>query len=153
MLDKNGKEIRTGDVVRISGAYFKNDNGTYFVTSSPGDPTWCGRDHSMTKICRNGRISTAKYNICFWPIGAFVTDRAKRAAANVHNREHATIEVINTIDRTHVIEHFETEAKDLDRMAERQRWDYGENSEIYKKTCAQRDFYKAVVARIKEETK
>lgn len=43
MLDKNGVEIKTGDIVEISGAYFKNDNGLYFVTHSPGDPTWSGR--------------------------------------------------------------------------------------------------------------
>ena len=42
MLDKNGVEIKTGDIVEISGAYFKNDNGLYFVTHSPGDPTWSG---------------------------------------------------------------------------------------------------------------
>ena len=27
MLDMNNVEIKTGDVVEISGAYFKNDNG------------------------------------------------------------------------------------------------------------------------------
>lgn len=26
MLDKNGIEIKTGDIVRITGAYFKTDN-------------------------------------------------------------------------------------------------------------------------------
>ena len=38
MLDKNGIEIKTGDVVEITGAYFKNDNGLYFVERSAGDP-------------------------------------------------------------------------------------------------------------------
>ena len=27
MLDKNGVQLRTGCVVEITGAYFKNDNG------------------------------------------------------------------------------------------------------------------------------
>lgn len=31
MFDKNGHEIKTGDIVEITGAYFKNDNGLYFV--------------------------------------------------------------------------------------------------------------------------
>ena len=31
MLDKNGVEILTGMVVEITGAYFKNDNGFWFV--------------------------------------------------------------------------------------------------------------------------
>ena len=40
MFDKNGHEIKTGDIVEITGAYFKNDNGLYFVDNSPGDPNW-----------------------------------------------------------------------------------------------------------------
>ena len=29
MVDKNGVEMKTGDVVLISGAFFKNDNGLW----------------------------------------------------------------------------------------------------------------------------
>ena len=36
MLDKNGIEMKTGMIVQISGAYFKNDNGTYYIDRSPG---------------------------------------------------------------------------------------------------------------------
>ena len=61
MLDKNGKEIKTGDVVRISGAYFKNDNAIFFVTHSPGDITWSGKYHSLHKISKAGKISKSKY--------------------------------------------------------------------------------------------
>lgn len=93
MLDKNGVEIKTGDIVEISGAYFKNDNGLYFVTHSPGDPTWSGRDYSLKRISKYGKISKAKYNLCFWPISVFVSDRFKAAQATSWNREHATIEV------------------------------------------------------------
>ena len=57
MTDKNGVEIKTGMVVRISGAYFKKDNGLYYVDSSPGDPSWCGKDHCLRKITRKGEIS------------------------------------------------------------------------------------------------
>ena len=49
MLDKNGVEIRTGCIVEITGAYFKNDNGLYFVQRSPGDPSWCGKDYCAKK--------------------------------------------------------------------------------------------------------
>ena len=38
MVDKNGVEMKTGDIVRVSGAYFKNDNGLWFIERSPGDP-------------------------------------------------------------------------------------------------------------------
>ena len=35
MFDKSGVEIRTGQVVKVTGAFFKNDNGRYFVDNSP----------------------------------------------------------------------------------------------------------------------
>ena len=68
MLDKNGIEIKTGDVVRITGAYFKTDNALYFVEHSDGDLDWCGKDHCLLKIKRNGELSKAKNAVCFWPI-------------------------------------------------------------------------------------
>ena len=86
MLDKNGVEIRTGCIVEITGAYFKNDNGLYFVQRSPGDPSWCGRDYSLKKISKAGKISKAKYSLCFWPIVSVVSDRWKTAEANAWNR-------------------------------------------------------------------
>lgn len=64
MLDKNGMEIKTGMVVEIKDAFFKNDNGLYFVEHSAGDPDWCGSDHSLRKISKRGKISQAKHNVC-----------------------------------------------------------------------------------------
>ena len=57
MLDKNGMEIKTGMGVEIKDAFFKNDNGFYFVEHSAGDPDWCGSDHSLRKISKRGKIS------------------------------------------------------------------------------------------------
>lgn len=54
MVDKNGVEMKTGDIVRVSGAYFKNDNGLWFIERSPGDPSWCGGSYSLMKLKRNG---------------------------------------------------------------------------------------------------
>lgn len=89
MLDKNGMEIKTGMVVEIKDAFFKNDNGLYFVEHSAGDPDWCGSDHSLRKISKRGKISQAKHNLCFWPIGIFISDRFKAAEARTWNKEHA----------------------------------------------------------------
>lgn len=141
MLDKNGREMRTGDVVRISGAYFKNDNGLYFVENSAGDPNWCGSDHSLKKISKKGKISVAKHNICFWPIGIFVNDRMKRAEANEHNRKFAEIEIVDDIDRTEIAKHFEEKADNLVKYIEREKWDYGEDSIYVKKQEAIREHY------------
>ena len=61
MLDKKGVEIRTGQVVKVTGAFFKNDNGLYFVDHSPGDPSWSGSDYSLKKVCRSFRLPVIAY--------------------------------------------------------------------------------------------
>ena len=31
MLDKNGREIKMGDIVRVENGYFKSSNGLFFL--------------------------------------------------------------------------------------------------------------------------
>ena len=149
MLDKTGTEIRTGDVVRISGAYFKNDNGLYYVEHSPGDPSWSGRDHSLRKISKAGKISVAKHNICFWPIFVCVSDQAKSAEARAWNKAHAEIEVVAIQNMAEVAAHFEAEAADLDWYINRARWDWGEDHHEVARLRGVQNHYKAVAARVR----
>lgn len=146
MMDKNGREIRTGNVVRISGAFFKNDNGLYFVCHSPGDPSWCGTDYSLRKICKDGRISTAKYNICFWPISSYVSDREKSARAREWNREHAEIEILDGIDRSGIREFFRNEAEVVVPWMERAGRDWGKHCHEYVTNLKIHDFYAKMAA-------
>lgn len=149
MLDKNGAEIRTGMVVEITGAYFKNDNGFYFVEKSPDDPSWCGQSYCLKKISKAGKISRAKYNICFWPIAVFVSDRAKTAEATAWNREHAQIEIRAVKNTDELVSHFETLAASLSdgiRWSER---NFGEDSEDAKRGRETQAFYMAVAAKVK----
>ena len=99
MLDKNGMEIKTGMVVEIKDAFFKNDNGLYFVEHSAGDPDWCGSDHSLRKISKRGKISQAKHNLCFWPIGIFISDRFKAAEARTRNTQQSKSEPKLTVQK------------------------------------------------------
>ena len=148
MLDRNGIEIRTGDFVRISNAYYKTDNGVYFVEYSPGDPTWSGMDHALQKVKRNGEISTAKYRHAFWPLESFCSDHIKNALADDWNREHAEIEIISGIDRTAIIAHFTEEANNHDEQAKEYGWRWGENSEWAVKYRTYATHYRNVVKRI-----
>lgn len=141
MKDKNGREIRTGDVVRISGAFFKNDNGLYFVTHSPGDYSWCGTDYSLNKISKSGRISTAKYKVCFWPIFCCVNDREKAARARDWNREHAEIEVIDGINRSEIRAYFEDRAKSILPHMERAKREWGKHCHDYVHSSMVHDMY------------
>ena len=107
MFDKNGVELRTGCVVEITGAYFKNDNGFWFVEKAPGDPGWCGPNCCLKKISKTGKVSKAKHNICFWPIYVCVSNRFRAAEARSWNRDHAQIEVKTIQNTAGVATHFE----------------------------------------------
>lgn len=112
MKDKNNVQIKAGDIVRIEGAFFKNDNGLHYVEQDGTNKAYCGRDSlTLYKICKNGKLSTAKYNTCFFPIHSTVSDYVKTAQANAWNKEHATIEVVYYVDNSNVIKKFEEEAR------------------------------------------
>ena len=151
MTDKNNRTMKTGDVVEITGAYFKNDNGLYFVEHTPGDPNWSGRDHCLRRIKRNGELSTAKDNICFWPIHAFVNSRDKRAAANQWNREHAEIEIKTFPHTEHIAAFFTAEADSLDATIKRYTWDFGEDCQTVKDTKETQAFYRSVADGLRTE--
>ena len=97
MTDKNGKEIKTGDIVKIEGGYFKRDNGIFLVKHSHGDPSWGSTDYSLHKCNKKGEESKASHSIAFWPLMVTVNNREKRLEARQHNKEHATIEVISEV--------------------------------------------------------
>ncbi len=128
MLDKNGIEIKTGDIVEITGAFFKNDNGLYFVEHSAGDADWCGKDHSLRKISKKGKISTARGNVAFWPLMITVSSPWKRAEAHEWNAQHATIEVKTEISRLEVAEHFKEKSSGMDAEIQRLTWNFGEEN-------------------------
>lgn len=151
MTDKNNRTMKTGDVVEITGAYFKNDNGLYFVEHTPGDPNWSGRDHCLRRIKRNGELSTAKDNICFWPIHAFVNSRDKRAAANQWNQEHAKIEIKTFPHTEHIAAYFASEADSLDVTIKRYTWDFGEDCQTVKDTKETQAFYRSVADGLRAE--
>ena len=151
MTDKNNRTMKTGDVVEITGAYFKNDNGLYFVEHTPGDPNWSGRDHCLRRIKRNGELSTAKDNLCFWPISAFVNSRDKRAAANQWNQEHAEIEIKTFPHTEHIAKFFAAEADSLDVTIKRYTWDFGEDCQTVKDTKETQAFYRSVADGLRTE--
>ena len=151
MTDKNGIEIKTGDIVEITGSYFKTDNGFYFVERSEGDPGWLGSDYCLHKISKRGKISQAKKNICFWPIAVFISDRAKTAEARKWNQDHAEIEVKTGISRAEVADFFKEMADELTERIRRDSWNFGEESDIVKKQVNIQGYYKSVSSAILAE--
>ncbi len=148
MLDMNNVEIKTGDVVEISGAYFKNDNGLYFVERSAGDPGWSGSDYCLRKISKTGKLSTAKHNICFWPIMITTNSWMKRVEAKQWNTEHARIQVRNDIDRSKVAGHFMSEAESMISAIERMSWDFGKDSKCVMDQKERKSFLESIAKEI-----
>ena len=126
MTDKNGIEIKTGNIVKITGSYIKNDNGLYYVEHSPGDPDWCGKDHCLKKISKAGKISKAKYNICFWPIMVTVNG-SRYYEAKRWNAENAQIEVMPALaNMSEVAGFFREKAASIVSEINRLSWNFGE---------------------------
>lgn len=149
MLDKNGKEIKAGDIVEIKGAYFKIDNGFYYVEQDGTNPTYASHNElTLKKISKFGKLSTAKNNLLFYPVKVFVNDYMKRALANNWNKEHCTIEVVKSVANYAVIAKFESEAKLAEDAAQWNRSrGYGDG---YVNTYLQKaDYFRKAVERMK----
>ena len=144
MLDKNGVEIRTGCIVEITGAFFKNDNGLYFVQRSPGDPSWSGSDYSLKKIGKTGKISKAKYSLCFWPIMVFTNDRFKAAEAHEWNAAHAEIEVKAIKNMGEVSAYFQSKADGLNDNIRWTVYNFGDDHPEVAQLKALQAHYEAV---------
>jgi len=86
--------MKKGDIVRITGGYFKSDNGLYMVEFAPGDPGWVGRDYCLKRVNKDFTPSKRRDNIAFWPLMVTVSDYEKANKARRHNAEHARIEVV-----------------------------------------------------------
>lgn len=153
MFDKNGKEIKTGDVVEITGAYFKSDNGLYFVDRTPRDPCWTGNAYCLKKICRNGQISKAKNNICFWPIEHFVSSRDKRMEAAAWDEKNARIEVKTIHNTEGISEHFRHESRKVESEIQRLVRIWGREDEEIQAYRDLQAHYTAVAERVKKGQK
>lgn len=145
MQDKNGREIRTGDIVRVSGAYFKTSNGTFYVSNlDTGRTLWLHRIKKNGEICMDTASSTQS-----WPLSSYCSDRRKNALAKEHNKEHAEIEVVDDVNTWHVAEHFRKQAQERQEAAEniRRRGDGRGDADACEEYARQ---YSAVVERLSE---
>ena len=150
MSDFKGNEFKTGDIVRIQNAYFKNDNGLYFVENSPGDPSWTGSDYCLRKVSKTGKPSTAKYNLCFWPITSYVSNYQKNVEARVWNKENATIENASVSDFSEIAATFSERADNMEQGIVRREWDFGKDNEWVKKDREIQRFYRSVAERVRK---
>lgn len=149
MTDKNGVELKTGQVVEITGAFFKNDNGLWLITNTPGDVNWLGSECALVKVSGSGKISTAKYRHGFWPVSVCLSNPAKRHEANAWNAEHAEVEVVTIPNMDGIIAYFQDIHDANARIVQREVWDFGEEAEVVRKDKAILEHYRKVIDSLK----
>ena len=148
MVDKNGRQIQTGDVVLVSGGYFKSDNGLFAVIHAPGDPGWYGENCCLNnKLCRSGKLSEGKYATAFWPIAVNAGSWRTKMDAKSWNAANAEILVVDDVNRSYIAENFRSRAEMLQPTIDRAQWDSGEDGDEFKRLENLKAFYIGVADR------
>ena len=147
MYDSNNREIRTGDFVTVSGAYFKNNNGLWLVTSAGDEPNngsvWMHKVKKTGELCISRAGTTASL-----PMGYYCSDWKKNRAAKEHDRENLRYEVTEGVNPWYAAEYFKKESAEYAERAENQRQHWGKDSEDAAKTQSYADYYAAVAERL-----
>lgn len=148
MLDRNNREIRTGDFVKISGAYFATNNGLWLVTNGndrPGDPD--GGSVWLDKVKKNGElcVERAGTTICL-PLSYYCSDWKKNRAAREHDRDNLRYEVIDGIPTFYAAKYFRDKA--ANHMERYENCERLGNADPETKRYA--DWYNAVADRLAE---
>lgn len=86
--DINNKEIVSGYVVEIKGAYSKSDNGLWYVDHSSDRVVW------LQKLNKDMSKAKGKYSSKSWPLRSYANDPWKRREINEYNDANATIEML-----------------------------------------------------------
>lgn len=107
-----------------------------------------GIDGYIELVQLPNELDKARNAVCFWPIMVTVNGYEKYTTAKLWNKEHAQIEIVEGIDKTHIAEYFRDRAQQCDKWIERYTWDFGADSNSVKEQEQYKAFYESVVARL-----
>lgn len=147
MVDKNGRKIQTGDVVLVSGGYFKSDNGLFAVIHAPGDPDWYGESCCLNKLCKSGKLSEGKYATAFWPIAVNAGSWRTKMDAKSWNAANAEILVVDDVNHSYIAENFMELAERTQVAADLTRQSFGDDYDEVKRLEKLKAFYISVADR------
>lgn len=104
MNDKNGIELRTGQIVEITGGFFKADNGRFAIveTITGEGENGCWQQYSLRKVTKKNEFAITKYTQAFWPIAPNKNGYETKKKADAHNKEHAQIEVVDEMENVEI---------------------------------------------------
>lgn len=100
MKDKNGIELKTGQIVEITGGFFKADNGRYVIIKTRTGEGW--QHYDLSKVTKKNEFAIAKDTRAFWPIAPCKNGYELKKEADEHNEKHAQIEVIGEMKNVEI---------------------------------------------------
>ena len=107
MNDSNGREIRTGDFITISGAYFNSNNGLWLVEHASDAPDYSSDTVWMHKVKKNGELCVDRAgSSTSLPFGYYCSDRDKNRAAREHDAANLRYAVTDGINTHYAVEHY-----------------------------------------------
>lgn len=129
LTDSNGEALHLGDIVEVSGGYFKNSNGLFFLEGEPGanGSVWLRKLNKSGKLPMSGDVQS-------WPLTSYCSDPRKSREAKNHNRTNAKITKAANVNTWHVAEWLKQRANDCLEKAERERRNWGENDAVRRLT-------------------
>lgn len=143
MNDINGVKLEAGQIVRISNAFHKSDNGLYLIVSDPESPTG-GEYYTLHRISARGKLSCARRTLNYWPLIACSANYLTRMDIKLYNEEHAQIEVTTVENLSDAIAYFRKEACFMEAVYEDLCERYG--SEYEKQQARECSVFYAYVA-------
>ena len=155
MLDSNNREIRTGDFLTVSGAYFNTDNGLFLVTEASDAPDYSGDSVYLHRVKKNGELCVNRAGSrSSLPLLHFCNDAKKNRAAHEHDEKYLRYEVVDGINTHYAIEYYKEKiARWNERIAS-----YRVSSVDWQKEEADKmrgwiDYYNAVIERLEQSDK
>lgn len=140
--------MKTGYIVKVSGAYSKAQNGLYVVITSPGDPTTSGRDYRLLRVTQAGKVSQSDRSTIDWPLRTWSNNRDYCTKANAWNKAHAEITHASVKDMSEIVAYFRVKSDDANKRAEHYAIQWGEDNRDAKLSREISAFYASVVSRI-----
>lgn len=150
MIDKNGTEIHTGDIVLIKNTPNRTWAGLFFVKASPGDPLWEESHLLLHRISDTGDITTSYRGFpeSTWPV------QLEQEEPEIRKRlEKATIEhYYKPFDKSQLATWFIEESHRLQEEALIMRRQYGEGSEEHTAALKASELMQSIALRYNQES-
>lgn len=141
MLDKNGIEIKTGDIVEVTGAQCEEYNGLFFVddSSNKAEAAWLGSEHYLIRVTPEGKIIHSETGM--YPI-------VDENWEDFDWSKDTSIEIKAGIDVSEIRKYFSEKVAYKEEISKFYLSRYGD-TDVYELMLRDKELYESVVKRLK----